>query len=147
MTETGKIREINGKTIIIKPELSGICFGCIKEECGACGGINAVGINAVGITAGSIIAENPLSLSLKTGQTVEVSAPGASIFRQAMAALIPPALGFTAGFFLTRFFLPNASEGAYAAAGVVLLFVAAFIVYAVRKRKPLDKRYTQSLKY
>jgi len=137
MTETGKISEINGKIVIIKPDLGGICFGCIKEECGACGGSNTGGINA-----GSIIAENLLSLSLKTGQTVEVSAPRASIFRQALAALIPPALGFTAGFFLTRFFLPNASEGACAAAGVIFLFVAAFIVYMVKKRKPLDKVYT-----
>ena len=142
MTKTGKVREINGKTVSIKldtgkPDLGGICFGCIKEECGACGGINAVGIYA-----GCIIAENQLSLTLKTGQTVEVSAPGASIFRQAMAALIPPALGFTAGFFLTHLLLPKASEAACAAAGVVLLFVAAFIVYAIRKRKPLDKAYT-----
>jgi len=137
MTETGRVREINGKTVIIKPDLGGICFGCIKEECGACGGINAVGIYA-----GCIIAENQLSLTLKTGQTVEVSAPGASIFRQAMAALIPPALGFTAGFFLTRLILPKAGEGACAAAGVIFLFAVAFIVYTVRKRKPPDKVYT-----
>jgi len=132
MTETGKISEINGKTVSIKldtgrPNLGNICFGCIKVECGACGGINA---------------ENPLSLSLKTGQTVEVSASGASIFRQAITALVPPALGFTAGFFLTRLFLPKASEGASAAAGVIFLFAVAFIVYMVRKRKPLDKAYT-----
>jgi positive regulator of sigma E activity len=127
MTETGKVREINGKTVIIQPELGNICFGCVKEECR--------------LNAGSIIAENPLSLSLKAGQTVEVSASGTSIFRQAMAALIPPALGFTAGFFLTRLFLPKASEGACAAAGVIFLFAAAFIVYTIRKKKPQDKAY------
>jgi positive regulator of sigma E activity len=137
MTETGKVREINGKTVIIKPNLNDICFGCIKEECGACGGSNTVGIYA-----SSIIAENPLSLSLKTGQTVEVSAPGSSIFRQAMVALIPPALGFTAGFFLTRYFLPKASEGACAAAGVILLFVAAFVVFSIKKRTPPGKAFT-----
>jgi hypothetical protein len=127
MTETGKVREINGRTVIVKPDLGDICFGCMKEECKVCGGITA---------------ENPFSLSIKTGQTVEVSALGVSIFRQAITALIPPALGFTAGFFFTRYFLPEASEAACAAAGVVLLFVAAFIVYTVRKRKPLDKAYT-----
>jgi len=127
MTETGKIREINGKTVIIKPDLSGACFGCMKEECRACSGITA---------------ENPLSLSLKAGQTVEVSAPAASVFRQALAALIPPALGFAAGFLFTRFFLPGASEGAAAGMGVIFLFAAAFIVYTVRKRKPLTKAYT-----
>jgi len=132
MTETGKIREIYGKTVIIKPDSLDACFGCMKEECRSCGSSNT----------GGIIAENPLSLSLKAGQTVEVSAPAASVFRQALAALVPPALGFAGGFFLTRLFLPKAGEGACAAAGVIFLFAVAFIVYAVRKRKPLDKAYT-----
>jgi len=127
MTETGKVREINGKTVIVKPDSLAACFGCMKEECGACG---------------IITAKNPLSLSLRAGQTVEVSAPAASIFHQALAALVPPAFGFSAGFFLTRLFLPEAGESACAAAGVILLFASAFIVYAVRKRKPLDKAYT-----
>jgi len=126
MTETGKVSEINGKTVTIKPDLGDICFGCIKEECKACGGI---------------IAENPKSLSLKTGQTVEVSASTASIFRQAIAALIPPALGFAAGFSLIRLLLPKASEAACAATGVIFLFVAAFIVYTVKKRKPPTKAF------
>jgi positive regulator of sigma E activity len=127
MTETGKIREINGKTVYVKPDSLSACFGCMKEECKSCG---------------SITAENPLSLSLKTGQTVEVSAPAASVFRQALAALAPPALGFAGGFFLTRLFLQSANEGACAAVGVIFLFAAAFVVYALRKRKPLDKAYT-----
>jgi positive regulator of sigma E activity len=127
MTETGKVREINGKTVVIKPDSLAACFGCMKEECKACG---------------SISAENPLSLSLNAGQTVEVSAPAVSVFRQALAALVPPALGFAVGFFLTRLFLPKAGEGACAAAGVILLFAAAFIVYAVRKRNPPGKVYT-----
>jgi len=132
MTETGKVQEIRGKTVTIKPDLGDICFGCIKEECRACGGSNA----------GSIIAENPLSLSLIAGQTVEVSASGASVFRQALAALILPALGFAGGFFLTRLLFPKASDGACAATGIIFLFVSAFIVYAVKKRKPPTKAYT-----
>jgi len=127
MTETGKIREINGKTIIIKPDSLDACFGCMKEECKACG---------------SITAENRLSLSLKAGQTVEVSAPVASVFRQALSALVPPALGFAGGFLLTRLFFPSASEGAYAAVGVIFLFAVAFIVYTVRKRYPISKVFT-----
>jgi len=127
MTETGKICEINGKTVLIKPDSLAACFGCMKEECRACG---------------SISAENPLSLSLKAGQTVEVSAPAASVFCQALAALVPPALGFAAGFFLTRLFLPSAGEGACAAVGVIFLFAVAFIVYAARKRNPPGKVYT-----
>jgi positive regulator of sigma E activity len=132
MTETGKIREIIGKTVIVTPDLSDACFGCMKEECKACGGIYADGIYAA----------NPLSLPLKAGLTVEVSAPGLSVFRQALAALIPPAVGFTAGFFLVRLFFTDASEAACAAVGVVLLFVAAFIIYAIRKRKPPEKAFT-----
>jgi hypothetical protein len=127
MTETGKVREINGKTIVIKPDSPSACFGCMKEECNACV---------------SIIAENPLSLSLKAGQTVEVSAPAASVFRQALAALGPPALSFAGGFFSTRLLFPEASEGAAAGMGVLFLFATAFIVYEVRKRKPLGKAYT-----
>jgi positive regulator of sigma E activity len=127
MTETGKVREINGKTVIIKPDLSSACFGCMKEECKA---------------HGNITAGNPLALSLKAGLKVEVSASEASIFRQALAALVPPALGFTAGFFLTRLFFPEAGEGACAATGVIFLLAASFIVYAVRKRKPPAKAFT-----
>ena len=127
MTETGTIREISGKTVVIKPDSVAACFGCMKEECRACGGITA---------------ENPLSLSLKAGQTVEVSAPAASVFRQALAALVPPALGFAGGFFLTRLFLPSAGEGAAAGMGVIFLFAVAFIVYMVRKRNPPDKVFT-----
>ena len=132
MTETGKVLEINGKTVSIKldserPDLPDACFGCMKEECKTCV---------------SIIAENPLSLSLKAGQTVEVSAQGTAIFRQALEALVPPALGFVAGFFLARFFIPEASEGAWAASGVIFLFASAFIVYDVRKRRPPAKVYT-----
>jgi positive regulator of sigma E activity len=126
MTETGKVREINGKTVVIKPDSLAACFGCMKEECKSCG---------------SITAENHLSLSLKAGQTVEVSAPAASVLRQGFAALVPPALGFAGGFFLTRLFLPKASEGACAAAGVIFLFATAFIVYAARKRNPAGKEF------
>jgi hypothetical protein len=124
MTESGKILEISGKTVIIKPDLGGICFGCMKEECRACGGI---------------LAENPLSLSLKAGLTVEVSAPGSPIFRQALAALIPPALGFTAGFFLTRLFFPEAGEGAAAGVGALFLFAAACVMFKVRAKIPAGK--------
>jgi len=127
MTETGKIREINGKTVVIKPDSLSACFGCMKKECRACG---------------SITAENPLSLSLEAGQTVEVNAPMASVFRQALSALVPPALGFAGGFFLTRLFLPESGEGAAAGMGVLFLFASAFIVYAIRKRKSPDNAYT-----
>jgi len=126
MTETGKIREINGKTVVIKPDSLDVCFGCMKEECKACG---------------SISAENPLSLSLKAGQTVEVSAPTASVFRQALSALVPPALGFAGGFFITRFFLPSAGEGAAAGMGVLFLFASACVIFKLRAKNPAEKGF------
>jgi len=78
----------------------------------------------------------------KAHEKITAKDPLSSVLRQALAALVPPALGFAAGFFLIRRFFPEASEGACAAAGVVLLFVSAFVVYAVRKRKSPDKGHT-----
>jgi len=126
MTETGKVREINGNIVYIKPDSPDVCFGCMKEECKACG---------------SITAENPLSLSLKAGQTVEVSAQTASIFRQALAVLVPPALGFIAGFFLTRIFLPTTGEGTAAGVGALFLFAAAYVIFKVRAKNPAEKGF------
>jgi positive regulator of sigma E activity len=127
MIETGIIREINGKTVIIKPDAQDACFGCLKEECKACG---------------SITAENPLSLSLASGQKVEVSAPVASIFRQALAALVPPAAGFTAGFFIIRVFFKEAGEGAAAGVGALFLFASSYVIFKLRAKIPAGKVFT-----
>ena len=81
--------------------------------------------------AGFIEAENSLSLPLEIGQEVEVTARTSSLFNQAFIALVPPILSFTLGYLLIRFFFPGAGEGAAAFAGIFLLFLAAFIVYAV----------------
>jgi hypothetical protein len=48
---------------------------------------------------------------------------------QGAAALLPPALGFAAGFTLTDLLFPLAGEGLRAAAGVVFMFLFAFGVY------------------
>jgi hypothetical protein len=120
MAKTEKIFETNGTAANTGPDLNVACSGCIKKKYGACGGIAA---------------ENPLSITLEAGQTVKANAPGTSIFRQALAALLPPALGFTGGFFLTRFLIPEAGEAACAATGVIFLFASAFIVYSAKKRK------------
>ena len=63
MTETGKIREINGNLVVIdieKINKSETCFGCLKTECKNC--------------KISITAENTAALPLQAGQTVEVEA-------------------------------------------------------------------------
>ena len=127
MTETGVVREIKGNTLTITPDSNAACFGCMNQECK---------------TSGFITAENPNALPLRIGQIVELKAPGASILRQALTALLPPALGFATGYTLTGLLFPQAGEGASAGLGVVFLFAAAFVVYTVRKAKPMEGVFT-----
>ena len=128
MTETGRVREVSENLVIVAPERSGECFGCMKE-CKS--------------GAGFITAENPAGLPLKTGQIVEVSTRGSSLLSQAAIALLPPILGFVLGFNLTGllFPFPTAPDGASAGMGVLFLFAAAFAVYFVRKKHPAGKGY------
>ena len=89
-----------------------------------------------------IEAENSLSLPLETGQVVEITAPAASLFKQAVTSLMPPVMGFSIGYILTRFFFPGAGEGIAALAGIILLFTAAFIVFAATRKKSGVKIFT-----
>jgi len=129
MTETGKVREVREKTVIVLPDRSAACFGCMSAECRS--------------GAGLITAENPAGLPLETGQTVEVVTRGASLLSQAAIALLPPILGFLLGFNLSGviFPFPTAPDGASAGMGVLFLFAAAFVVYFVRKKHPASKGY------
>jgi len=127
MTETGKVREVRENIVVVAPERSAACFGCMNHECRS--------------GAGFITAENPASLPLKTGQTVEVVSRSKSLLSQALAALLPPILGFLLGFNLTRLVFPEAADGASAGMGVLFLFAAAFAVYFVRKKYPAGKGY------
>jgi len=134
MTETGKVREVKENLVIVAPDRSAECFGCMKA-----GGVNA-GCKSC---AGFITAENPAGLPLKTGQTVEVSTRGSSLLGQALIALLPPIFGFLLGFNLSGviFPFPTAPDGAAAGMGVLFLFAAAFVVYLVRKKHPAGKGY------
>ena len=133
MTETGVIREVNGNTVIVAHDAGSACFGCINHECK----------NRKLFFA----ADNPKALPLKIGQTVEVKASNVFSPVQALTAFVVPVLSFIAGFNLTRFLFPKAGEGAYAAAGVIFLFAAAFIVYLIRKKIPAKEspRYIERL--
>ena len=128
MTEKGVIREIKEGAVIVIPEMGAACFGCMNQECKSGGG--------------SITADNPDALPLTPGLTVEVRAPGASIFGQAMAAILPPVLGFFASFFLARLLFPQAKDGVYGGIGIIFLFATAFLVYHIRKKFPPKKAYT-----
>jgi len=126
MTEKGKVREVRENLVIVAPERSAACFGCMNTECK----------NGPGLTS-----ENPAGLSLREGQTVEVCAASASLISQALVVILPPLLGFVLGFGLTRLLFPQAPEGASAGMGLVFLFAAAFVVYFVRKKRPAGPVY------
>ena len=126
MTEKGTVREVKENIVIVAPDKSAACFGCMNQECKG---------------GGSITAENTLGLPLKTGQMVEVKAPGAGIFMQALTSFLPPALGFGAGYFLARLLFPKAGEGLFSFVGAIFLFAAAFVVYWVRKKFPAKREY------
>jgi hypothetical protein len=57
------------------------------------------------------------------------------LFFQGAAALLPPALGFAAGFVLTGLFFPPSGEGFRVAAGLVLMFLLASGLYLFRSPK------------
>ena len=129
MTETGRVREVREKTVIVAPDRGAECFGCMASDCRN--------------GAGLITAENPEGLPLETGQTVEVVTVNASLLSQALVALLPPILGFVLGFNLSRlvFPFPTAPDGASAGMGVIFLFAAAFVVYLIRKKHPANQAY------
>jgi len=123
----GLVAEIRGNLIIIKTDVSAACFGCMNSECKKNGP--------------SVCAENPKSLPLALGQMVEAEAGGRDLALEAFFALLPPILGFIAGFFLIRLSFPAAGEGEAAGAGVVMLFASAFAFYRARKKSPARGRF------
>ena len=141
MTETGKVREVNGNLVVItvdrinKNDESDSCFGCMKMECK-----NQKPEGPLGRYC--ITAKNTKALLLNTNQTVEVQAKGISFLGQALTAFLPPIFGFIAGYAIIRFFFPEAGEAAFAGAGVIFLFAAAFIAYVARKKSPQKEIYT-----
>jgi len=128
MTEKGIVKEVQGRTVIIVPDIGDACFGCMNAECKSGGGL--------------ISAENSLAIQLTVGQMVEVRASESSIFVQALTAFLPPALGFVSGYIFMRLFFPAFGEGAAAFTGVLLLFSAAIIVCRIKKGKPQRQTFT-----
>jgi sigma-E factor negative regulatory protein RseC len=121
MIERGRIREIRGNTLAITRENSAACFGCMDRKCKA--------------KELSYDAENSAGLALRPGQLVETET-AASALKQGLGALLPPLLGFIAGYVITGLVFPPASEPSQAAGGVLFLFAAAFAVYFIRRRFP-----------
>ena len=138
MTETGKVQEVRENLVIVAPERSAACFGCMNI------GMNASCIHAgCKSGAGFITAENPAGLPVKTGQTVEVGTVNSSLLSQALISLLPPILGFLLGFNLSRlvFPFPTAPDGTSVGMGLLFLFAASFVVYLIRKKYPAAQGY------
>jgi len=128
MTETGIICEVKENQILVKPEKSSACFGCLNTECKKEGFL--------------ITAENPHNLALKAGLKVELEIPAKyKLLNQAFIAFLPPILGFLTGYLTVRTFFPFFGEGTALFMGLILLFAAACAVYRIRKIKPAESGY------
>jgi len=126
---TVRVTAIEGNRISIQQDCFGTqrsgedpCFGCLKTECKTPSRI--------------ITLENTENLCLREGDPVKIEAKPALVFFQTLSALGPPVLGFLAGFFLPGLLFPDSNDPARAAAGVLLMFTAAFGFYQLRRRVP-----------
>jgi positive regulator of sigma E activity len=118
---TGRVHAVSGRQVLIAPANNSACFGCLKK----CGDGRV-------LTA----ALNPEKLPLSPGQLVEAESSPPGLLIQALAAILPPAAGFLAGFFLVRGLFPAAGEGARAAAGALGLFFGGALAFLIRRRRP-----------
>jgi hypothetical protein len=121
MTETGTITAIAGNTLTIARNNDAACFGCPDSECKA--------------RAFSYTAENTAGLSLSPGQAVETET-AESPLTQGLAALLPPALGFVAGYGAAGLAFPASGEPLRAAAGALAIFAVAGALCLIRRRHP-----------
>jgi hypothetical protein len=125
MINSGRVVKVRGKEADIQPfsrPEPGLCFGCMAEECKK--------------RPHLITALNAPGLPLTIGQPVEIETADAPLGAQLVQALLPPPLGFTAGFFLTRLFFPSSGEAAAAFAGMVSMILACALFYLYRRAKP-----------
>jgi positive regulator of sigma E activity len=125
----GRIQVIEGKTITVqegRPESA--CFACLNQECGTRDQPRLFTV------------ENTLDLSLSVGQFIETGAPKRGLVRQALSALLLPAVAFGAGFALVGACFAGAGEGAQAAGGAACLFIVASLTYFVRAHIPVKDK-------
>ncbi|MDR0642981.1 MAG: hypothetical protein LBG07_11040 [Treponema sp.] len=83
----------------------------------------------------------PLAGQNKTGEDAHSwgqAVPRKVLLLQGTAVLLPPVLGFAAGFTLTDLLFPLSGEALRAAAGAALMFLFAFGVYLFRRRSPSE---------
>jgi positive regulator of sigma E activity len=119
----GIIYNIEGKTVFIMPEQSG-CFGCLAQECSR--------------QPHLIAARNRTRWKLFPGQIVETETAKKSLVKQICSSLLPLLIGFITGYMISGIFLHVSGDNTRMAAGVVGLFIAGFVMYALRKRFPTN---------
>ncbi|MDR2784499.1 MAG: SoxR reducing system RseC family protein [Treponema sp.] len=120
MIERGRVRSVNGTSVIIQQELGVSCFGCMNLECKKGKGL--------------ITAENSAGLALAPGQLVETSVSRPSLALQALTALCPPLAGYAGTFVLTGIAFPGLGEPVRAALGVAALAVVGFVCFKLCRR-------------
>ncbi|MDR2808662.1 MAG: SoxR reducing system RseC family protein [Spirochaetaceae bacterium] len=131
----GNVQNIKGKIVTIRCRESDLCFGCLNHRCKE--------------QSRLIAAKNSKALPLVLGQIVEVKAASSVLAKQIAAALVPPVLGFIAGFTVFGLFFPEAGEAPQVFCGLAGLFAAAFIVYRIRRHFPaqdLEVSYPPQIK-
>ncbi|MDR0623544.1 MAG: SoxR reducing system RseC family protein [Treponema sp.] len=117
----GRVHAVTGGKVLIAPVENAACFGCMKD------------CHKRGVLAA---AENRDTLSLKPGQMVETGYSPQDLLLQGLSTLLPPALGFIAGYVLVHALFPASGEGARAAGGAFLLFAAGAVTFLIRRRYP-----------
>jgi hypothetical protein len=130
VTAIGRVTSIEGNRIVIQQDCftdaqsagEAPCFGCLKTECKS--------------PYRTITVENTENLPLQKGDSVKIEVIPGRAFFQTLTALGAPILGFITGFFFTGLFFPDSKDPARAACGVLLMCIAAFGFYQLRRRFP-----------
>ena len=122
MKETGRISNIDGRTVTIRGGELAACFGCMNQECKS--------------NQRVFIAVNRYNFVLSVGQFVEVETVPASSFIQFLQAVLPPLVGFLLFYVLVFLIFPGLGAGIRAAFGFLGLFLGGFGFYRFRKKYP-----------
>ncbi|MDR2758794.1 MAG: SoxR reducing system RseC family protein [Spirochaetaceae bacterium] len=141
MIETGRVKEISGDLVVLSPDRPGACLGC-GQGCPrdrACGFSGAGSKQGGRSNQGLLTALNRKKLPLVPGQRVAVEFSPGSTLVQTLTALLPPFLGFIAGYALGALVLSPENQALRAAIGGAGLFFSAGIVCFIRKYLPPGK--------
>jgi sigma-E factor negative regulatory protein RseC len=126
MKERGILLSLSAGGGMVELERIGACGGCGNRECHA--------------KRRMVGAENKTGLPLAEGQQVELEIGPRSILGQAAFSLLPPLLGFPAGFFLAGL-IPGWGPPLRIAGGFLLLLAAALLSLGIRRRFPPKENF------